>query len=152
MTAATPGQAAAHAFVTGCVKRGITASQAAVPPEGQLATVRGLWADVAQAGHEALAAQEPHAADGLVAQLRDLAKHWEREYVSDQNWPQQCACELVRLLDKTGTAQPRPAPGPAAAVTALMRVKGILNGAGLAQDRVNQARAVVSEALEGTAQ
>jgi hypothetical protein len=49
VTAATPAQAAAHAFVTGCVKRGITASQAAVPPEGQLSTVRGLWADVAQA-------------------------------------------------------------------------------------------------------
>lgn len=49
MNGATPAQAAAHAFVTGCVERGITASQAAVPPEGQLATVRGLWADVAQA-------------------------------------------------------------------------------------------------------
>ena len=49
MNGQSPEQAAAHAFVTGCVRRGITAGQAAVPPEGQLATVRGLWADVAHA-------------------------------------------------------------------------------------------------------
>lgn len=49
MSGQTPEQAAAHAFVTGCVTRGLTASQASVPPEGQLSTVRGLWADVAQA-------------------------------------------------------------------------------------------------------
>ena len=50
MTAPTPAQAAAHAFVTGCVARGITASVAACPGEGQLAAVRELWADVARAG------------------------------------------------------------------------------------------------------
>lgn len=48
MTAGTPAQAAAHAFVTGCVARGITASNAAAPGEGQLDTVRRLWADVAR--------------------------------------------------------------------------------------------------------
>jgi hypothetical protein len=53
VTAPTPEQAAANAFVTGCARRGITASMAAVPPEGQLATVRGLWADVAQAAVDA---------------------------------------------------------------------------------------------------
>ena len=49
MTAGTPAQAAAVAFVTGCTARGITASAAAVPPEGKLDVVRELWADVAQA-------------------------------------------------------------------------------------------------------
>ena len=49
MTAPTPAQAAARAFVTGCVARGLTASAAAVPPEGQLEAVRELWADVARA-------------------------------------------------------------------------------------------------------
>ena len=48
MTAGTPAQAAAVAFVTGCTARGITASAAAVPPEGKLDIVRELWADVAQ--------------------------------------------------------------------------------------------------------
>lgn len=49
MTAGTPGQAAAHAFVSGCVARGITASVAAVPGEGQLEAVKELWAGVARA-------------------------------------------------------------------------------------------------------
>ncbi len=49
MTGATPAQAAANTFVTGCVARGITASAAAVPPEGKLDVVRELWADVARA-------------------------------------------------------------------------------------------------------
>ncbi len=48
MNGATPAQAAANAFVTGCTARGITASAAAVPPEGKL-DVRELWADVAKA-------------------------------------------------------------------------------------------------------
>jgi hypothetical protein len=45
----TPAQAAALAFVTGCAARGITASVAAVPGDGQLEAVKGLWADVARA-------------------------------------------------------------------------------------------------------
>ena len=48
MTAGTPAQAAANAFVTGCTARGITASAAAIPPEGKLDVVRELWADVAR--------------------------------------------------------------------------------------------------------
>lgn len=61
MTAQTPAQAAEHTFVTGCVQRGITASMAVVPPEGQFAPVRGLWADVAQAAIDAWQQQNAEA-------------------------------------------------------------------------------------------
>jgi hypothetical protein len=90
VTTPTPEQAAANAFVTGCVKRGITASMAAVPPEGQLATVRGLWADVA---HAAFAAQQPARADEfarvkvrLSALVASLDGTVERSGTSDEEF------------------------------------------------------------------
>lgn len=71
MTAATPAQAAAHAFVTGCVNRGITVNNAAVPAEGQLGAVKELWADVARA---AIAADpEVRAFHRLVAEIAGYA-------------------------------------------------------------------------------
>lgn len=95
------------------------AHAAAREPDGQLLSdhlrEQGRPGVAAMIEDAERAAREPHAADGLAAQLRDLAKHWEREYVSDQNWPQQCARELVRLLDKAGNEGPQPAPGLAAA-------------------------------------
>ena len=49
MNAPAPALAAARAFVNGCAARGITASVAAVPGDGQAEAVGELWADVARA-------------------------------------------------------------------------------------------------------
>lgn len=99
MTAPTPAQAAANAFVTGCVRRGITAGQAAVPPEGQLAAVRGLWADVA---HAVITAQGPAGIprEGVeqlldeVTASADLMRPFDRSAVLDE-----VAAGLRKLLD-----------------------------------------------------
>ena len=99
MTGQSPEQAAAHAFVTGCVRRGITAGQAAVPPEGQLATVRGLWADVA---HAAITAQGPagiprERVEDLLAEVTvsaDLMRPFDRSAVLDE-----VAAGLRKLLE-----------------------------------------------------
>jgi hypothetical protein len=82
VTGQTPAQAAAHAFVTGCVNRGISASNAAVPAECQLGAVKELWADVARAANAAqdvpgqvrLARQDR---DQLRKAVLDLAAKWD---------------------------------------------------------------------------
>lgn len=88
MNAYTPAQAAAHAFVTGCVNRGITVSNAAVPAECQLGAVKELWADVAKA---ATAAQEPSLELAMLrADLADaeaLLARWPR-------CPAGCSCRV----------------------------------------------------------
>lgn len=86
MSAYSPEQAAAHAFVSGCVARGITASQAAVPPEGQLSAVRGLWADVAAA-----------AAGAAGEELEELRRR-VAEYEGAVTWETSCL-SCARLLD-----------------------------------------------------
>ena len=99
MNGQSPEQAAAHAFVTGCVRRGITASQAAVPPEGQLATVRGLWADVA---HAVITARGPagiprEGVEQLLAEVTvsaDLVRPFDMSMILDQ-----VATGLRKLLD-----------------------------------------------------
>jgi len=94
-----PAQAAAHAFVTGCVNRGISASSAVVPAEHQLGAVREMWADVARAANAAqdvpgqvrLAREDR---DQLRRAVLDLAADLEDE--AERN---DCACE-----SKTGNA------------------------------------------------
>lgn len=98
MNGQSPAQAAANAFVTGCVRRGITAGQAAVPPEGQLATVRGLWADVAHAVIRAQPAAVPRdRVEQLLADVKlsaDLARPFDMSAVLDQ-----VAAEIRAILE-----------------------------------------------------
>lgn len=44
------------------------------------------------------------AQQSVLAALRDLARHWEREYVTDDGWPLQCARELAAVLDRVDPA------------------------------------------------
>jgi hypothetical protein len=147
VTAPTPEQAAAHAFVTGCVRRGITASMAAVPPEGQLATVRGLWADVAQAVVDA-ATEGSLAACGYT--LADVGRFLEAEAAAPaalQAAPgtaQRLASAIYSLADELDPDEDTPAPqiGPRriamklrAAVREAMTVPAARNDRGLVTAR-----------------
>lgn len=115
----TPEQAAAHAFVTGCVQRGITASMAAVPPEGQFATVRGLWADVAQAAVDA-ATEGSLRACGYT--LADIARFLEAEAAEQEPQPApenarkefvaEITGALLAALGEDADAAPEPGESP----------------------------------------